>query len=274
MPKTILAAVQTESQEDYNIPIYLVTIALDSQTLRYTDNNTNVVFPTGGNTYTAIGMKFGRVKSTVTGEVDRVNFSFDNTDLTMSGYLSDEDFQGKTLTLKRVFSGFLDDASKATTIFSGEIGPLSINENSFSCTVLSPLHKLERNVPCRIFQANCPWAFGGTECAADTGELTSQTIDSGSTTTVIKDAARNEADDYWRNGIIEFTSGSLDGIKRTINSSDSSGGTITLINPLSAAPSAGDTYKIKRGCNKSSSACAGTFDNWANFGGFTAIPKG
>jgi len=271
MPKSILAEALAKAQAATNLPIYLIEIALDSATLRFAVNNEDVVFPTGVNTYTAWGIEFTRVLNKLTNEIDRINFSFDNTDLAMATYLAANTFQGKTLSLKRVFSDLLGLATYATIIFSGEIGGISINESIFECTVLSPLVKLEKLVPSRLYQPNCTWDFGGTECAATTGELTAQTADAACTSSLVKDAARTEADDYWRDGIIEFTTGDLDGEKRIINKSAT--GEITVITPFSAAPSEGNEYTIIRGCTKIPSDCIGKFNNWVNFGGFVAVPQ-
>jgi len=271
MSKAIDAAALAKAEADTNQPIYLISIALTGTTLRFAVYDEDVVFPTGGNTYTAWGIEFSRVLNKLTNEIDRINFSFDNTDLSMSTYLVSYVFQGKTLTLSRVFADLLTSADYATTVFAGEIGGISIDEHTFDFTVLSPLAKLGNLVPSRLYQPNCTWDFGGTECGASTGELTDQTADASCTSSLIKDAARTEADDYWRDGIIEFTTGDLDGEKRIINKSAT--GEITVITAFSATPESGDKYTIKRGCTKMPTDCIGKFDNWANFGGFTAIPQ-
>ncbi len=271
MAKTIDASALTKAEADTNIPIYLVEIALDSATLRFAENNEDIVFPTGGNTYTAWDIEFGRVVNKLTNEIDRIDFNFDNTDLSMSTYLASNVFQGKILTLKRVFADLLGSADYATIVFAGEIGGITVDESFFSCTVLSHLVKMGNLIPSRLYQPNCTWDFGGTECDATTGVLTAQTADADCTTILIKDAARTEDDDHWRDGIIEFTTGDLDGEKRIINKSAS--GEITVITPFSDSASAADQYTIIRGCTKIPTDCIGKFDNWINFGGFVAVPQ-
>jgi len=282
MSKAVSLAAAAEAAEGENQPLYLVEIELDSGTDYYTNNNEDVVFPTsGGNTYATWGFAFDRIRSTLTGEIDRVSFAFDNSDLTLSGYLATEDFQGRTITLKRVFSNLLADSDDATTLFSGEIGPIQITDGEFSFIATSPLLKLELQVPRRLFQQNCQWAFDSTECrgyniagtVAGTTLAVEKvgTVNASSTTILVLDSARTEANDYWRSGIIEFTSGALDGKKAHIASSTS--GNIHLLVPLPSAPAAAVTYKIKRGCSKSSWDCIHKFDNFHNFGGFSAIPE-
>ena len=96
------------------------------------------------------------------------------------------------------------------------------------------------------------------------------TADAGSTATILKDAARTEAEDYWNGGILEMTSGTNDGKRRQILTSVP--GTITLLYAFSNPIATGDTYTIKRGCDKSISSCR-DFENEINFGGFISIPR-
>ncbi len=164
MPRTIDAAAKTKAQAAKNNPIYLVTISLSGTTLRLTDNNANVTFPTsGGSTYTSWGMSFSPVRNTMTGEVDRVTIQLDNTDLSMSGYVVNNDFPGCTLTIARVFGDLLSSAAYATTVFSGIIGAPIANEQSVILTVCNPLLRAQQQAG-RLYQNLCPWEFKGTEC--------------------------------------------------------------------------------------------------------------
>jgi hypothetical protein len=132
-----------------------------------------------------------------------------------------------------------------------------------------------------MFQQNCQWAFDSTECkgyniagtvaGTTLAEAVVGTVDASSTTILVLDSARTEADDYWRSGIIEITSGDLDGEKAHIASSTS--GEIHLLVPLPSTPAEGVTYEMTRGCNKSSWDCIHKFDNFHNFGGYSAIPE-
>lgn len=285
MVRTVSLAAAAEAALAFNRPIYLLEIALDSGTKYYTSDNGDVTFPTsGGYTYAAYPFSFDRIRSTLTNEIDRVNFSFDNSALTFSGYLTAEDFQGRYITLKRVFANLLTTAADATTLFYGEIGPIQITEQTFEFTAVSPMMKLELMVPRRLFQNNCQWGFDSTECRGynEAGTVAGTTladektgtVEASSTTLKIYDAIHRvagEGADHWRAGTVEFTSGALNGKKAIVASSTT--GAINLLAPLSAAPAAGTTYKIKRGCNKTASDCIRIFDNFQNYGGFTAIPE-
>ncbi len=273
MSKPINATTLATAQAEGNVPITLCEIALDSGTKYFCDAAADIVFPTGGQTYTAWPFAYDGIRTSITGEVDRVRMTFDNADLTFSVYLAEEEWQGRVLTLKKVFSNLLSSSSYAVTMWSGDMAAIDINESVFVVQVLSPMVALERKAPRRLFDVLCPWRFGETECGADTGELTSQTADSGGSTTTMVDAARSEADDYWRYGTLTFTSGDLSGEAQIITTSVSSTGVVTTINPFSDAPTAGDQYKIKRGCAKTAGYCINTYDNWDSFGGFVGLPE-
>jgi hypothetical protein len=99
--------------------------------------------------------------------------------------------------------------------------------------------------------------------------------ESGSSTVKIIDTAnRGEADNYWKNGVIEFTSGNNTGERREVKDFTNSTAAIDIIIPLPHTPGVGDTYIIERGCDKNARTCQTKFDNWINFGAFTTLPSG
>lgn len=277
MPKTVLAATLTEQQQTSNAPIYLLEIQFSSGTRYYTDYPGGLAFPTGGQAYAALAFSFDEITNSVSGEVNRVSFSLDNTDLTFSTLNGTEDLQTRTVTLKRVFDSLLTSATYAETMFTGKIGPQDFSETTWRFEALSETVSLNRLYPNRMFAPVCSWVFGPTrpdgsasECGVSLGALTLQTVDAGSTIGTILDAARTETADYWRDGLLTITSGALNGQKRKI--ATSSTGTITLLIAFESAPAAGVTYSIKRGCDKTADTCQRRFSNFVNFGGFTGIP--
>ena len=272
MSKTVDGTTLATAQAEANVPILLCEVAVDSGTKYFCDAAADVVFPTGGQTYTAWPFTYDRIRTSISGEVDRARVIFDNVDLTFTGYVNSEDWQGRVLTLKKAFSNLLSSVDYGVTLFAGDMGSISANESKLSVQVISPLVAVEHRTPRRLYQQNCSWVFGGTECGASTGALTSQTADSGGSTTSVVDSARSEADDYWRDGVLTFTSGDLDGEAQVIATSVNSTGAINMVNPFSDAPTAGDLYTIRRGCNKTANDCVRKHDNWVKFGGFTTLP--
>lgn len=277
MSKTIDAAVLAKATASENQPVYLLELELDSGTLYLCDSPDNVTFPTGGNLYLSWGFSFDGVQSTVTGEIDRVTFAFDNTDLSFRAYTDTDEFQGRRLTLRRIFADLLGSGDYSVVLFTGTMTAPELSDQSVTVRVNSPLYALNGTIPRRRYQENCHWRFDGTECRGGggslAGEVTGATADSGSSTTSLVDAARSEAADYWLYGTVEMTDGTAANIGEIRTISASAVGTITLLTPMPSAIAAGDEYTIRRGCNKSSRWCSVKHDNWANFGGFVAMPQ-
>lgn len=83
------------------------------------------------------------------------------------------------------------------------------------------------------------------------------------------DPARSEADGYWRDGRITFTSG--DNVDLTFDVKDSfDTGYIVLWEPTPFPIKVNDGYSIVRGCQKSVAACKG-YSNIVNHGGFPYV---
>ena len=165
MPKSVNATLKAKAALSKNNPIYLVTIALSGATVRLTDNNADIVFPSsGGSTYTAWGMSFSSIRNNLTGEIDRVTIQLDNTSKAMSSYLVNYNFPGCTLTISRVFGDLLSSASYSMIVFSGIMGAPYANEQALIVTATSPLMRTEQQGG-RLYQNLCAWEFKSTECA-------------------------------------------------------------------------------------------------------------
>jgi len=275
MAKTLTTAVQQEIAKDQNQPIHLITIELASQTLRYTDWDVDVEFPTGSGTiYSARGLSFDPVATSLSMEVDSVDISFDNVDRYFSNLLADNVFQGRYCTIEKTFANLLGDSNNAVTIFSGKISHPRVDQESFTIRVVSLLNSLNQEVPRRMFQAQCPWDFGGTECGLDitvSPYKETGTADSGSTDSVLVDSSRTEEDNWWQYGILKMTSGSNSGIRREVKESTS--GQITVLHKFPYPIAAGDTYEIQVGCKKTFGECKDKYNNTDNFGGFPSVTR-
>lgn len=135
----------------------------------------------------------------------------------------------------------------------------------------------EYECPRRGYGIHCPWKFAASGCtdgamtASQLLNTASGIADASCTTTVILDSALGESDDYYNYGTVDFTSGANNGESRIVIDS-AVGVSFTIDYALDAAPSAGDTYEIHRGCDKVVTTCSG-IGNEAAFGGFFSIPE-
>jgi len=276
MARNISSSIEAEVAKEENRPIHLVEIELDSGILYFTDYDSDVVFPSvGGNTYIAKGMSFNPISTSLSMQVDEVEISFDNVDRSMSAYLQQDEFQGRWLTIKKVFANLLDDASNAVVLFSGKMKHPRVDESKFVITVTSILDSLKKQIPTRLYQAQCPWKFGGEKCGLDITKSPYKktgTADASSTASKLVDAERTEQDNWWKYGILKMTSGANAGLKREILSSTSTG-EINLLYTFPNPIAEGDAYEIQVGCKKTFSECRDKYNNLDNFGGFPSVAR-
>jgi uncharacterized phage protein (TIGR02218 family) len=74
-------------------------------------------------------------------------------------------------------------------------------------------------------------------------------------------------------GTILFTSGVNEGVYRTIKGQSTAVAFgLDLVYPLETPPSAGDTFQIWPGCDKTSATCTARFDNLKAFRGYPFTP--
>ena len=270
MPKDLTVTIQTEIAKEENIPIHLFELELVSGTLYFCDWNEDIIF--GGHTYTAWSVSFSPAKVNISLEIDSISVNFDNTDLTMSAYLKVYPFQNRKINIKRVFSGLLSNANDYILIFSGIMNTVSVDENILEANAVSALNILHKEIPKRMYQPPCPWTFAGTcYCQANTDQKDG-TADSGTLSELV-DNALAEIEDYWKDGVLEMLTGDNAGEKRKILSFYAPGDCVTVVYAFSNVVSAGDCYRIKRGCDKTAESCEGRFDNLLHFGGFPTVPR-
>jgi len=183
------------------------------------------------------------------------------------------DFDKAQITVRRLF---MDQnlVQQGTVIrFVGNIGDLdelSRTTAKFNCK--SKVEDLNVQVPRNILQPTCVHTLFDSGCGLSKASFAvSGTVQAGSTvnkllTTLV------QADAYFDNGQLVFTSGANNGHLVAVKKYLNSGGTVYFVVPLPAVPSVGDTFTIYPGCDKTQATCAGKFSNLVNFGGFPYVP--
>lgn len=272
MAKDLQAAVETQKDAQQKRPVLLFELGLSS-TIRFAASIDDVVFPTGGNTYTAKTIHFGSVSQSAEGTVGRVTVKFDNVSRDMAAYLAIEPFKNKSLVIKRVYRDAMGSADNYVELFRGTMeAPRSVNQKwlTVSATFGKPLNRKLLGVK---YQRQCPWKFGDTDtCGAAVTSTGLSAVDSGTTTTLRDDSALTQSDDYWNHGRVEITK---DGVTyyRMIADFDSGTHTITFDAALSFAVDNTCNYRAYKGCDKTWDTCGANnawgpnADNQDNFGG-------
>lgn len=285
MPLNLPPALNTEKAKTQVEVADLYDFVLTTQTLRFTNYTKDIsFFDLGGSpaTYTALPLRRESAETNLDLRADSIRIQVDNVTKAMSSYIANNEFRGRRLVIRRVFVNLLSDAANYQPIFDGIMDRPLVGNTQAQIEAISRLGFLSRLGPRRMYGLRCNWRFAvsppdsgcanGISASTLKDTMTGQTVDAGSTATVIVDAARAEAANYWKIGIVTFTGGTAANVgqKRRVIASQS--GQFTLDFSLPATPAAGDTYDIERDCDLSLDDCTNRFANQANFGGFPSIP--
>lgn len=277
--KTVSAALATLLATDNRFTIadcYTITLA-DSTVLNYTTYDLPLAY--GINDWAAGGPVFtrDRIRSVIGLEVD-----------TLTVYISpkDSDSIGAQTWLQAVCSGRLDGAIVeldrafisggpdtvvgTVSLFVGNVAQLHINRSVIEMTVNSPLEFLNVQMPRNPYQAGCSHTLFDGGCALSRAGLGVAGTVVGSASLTGFDAGLIQPDGWFDLGVLQFSSGSLTGTKRTVKRQQT--GAVALLNPLPMVPAVGDNFTIWPGCDKTKATCQSKFNNLANFRGFPFVP--
>lgn len=271
--RTLHADVITEIEKNAVTFCYILELTLSGGSVqRFTDWEENLVVDSS--TYYSRGMEFGQAMMNTTLATDPITITLDNVDAALAAAAVANDLRGGDMTLQQVFvttaGAVIGDP---VMVWSGFCVHTELDEDSCKVHGKSQMARLDRVCPRRTFDKTCPWVFGDSDCAFDASatQVTAQTCDAGTTATVIADAARSEASDFWKDGILTMTSGATSGQARRVLSS--AAGTVTLEHALTTMPSPGDEYTLQQGCDQSWNTCDSRFSNTDNFGGFVSLAE-
>ncbi|MBI4227670.1 MAG: phage BR0599 family protein [Candidatus Omnitrophica bacterium] len=285
MAYALPAALVTEKGKPQVEVAELFDFILDTQTLKFTSYTRDVSFYdlTGAAaTYTAIPIAREGADTNLDMRADAIRIAVDNVTKAMSSYIANNEFRGRRLVIRRVFTNLLSAPTYYQPVFDGVMDRPLIGNTRAQIEAVSRLGFLARLGPRRMYQLRCNWRFAvappdsgcanGIAAATLKDTRTAQTVDSGSTPTVIQDAARAEAANYWKIGIATFTGGTAANVGQKRRVVASAVGSFTVDVALPAAPAAGDAYDLERDCDLSFEDCRDRFANTQNFGGFPSIP--
>jgi uncharacterized phage protein (TIGR02218 family) len=158
----------------------------------------------------------------------------------------------------------------------GQLGNVNARRGTFVVELRSLRQALQQSVGA-VVQPTCRYRLGSTTlpdglCMVDLGPFTF----TGSVTSVTNgyqfgDTARTEADDYFTEGLLTWTSGDNDGLSVKVHTYTT--GVLRLSLPMTDAIQVGDTYSVVAGCMKRRDEdCRDKFDNAVRFGGEPDLP--
>lgn len=278
MSRPLSGAVLAELAAAGHRACYRVDLQIGAQLLQYTD------WPEVVGSYTPRALDFDALEQSQDAGASEVTLRLDNVDLALTdNLLAANNEVPLALSLDLAFldsTGAVIDAVPLVANWRATVE--LVDQDTATLRAVAPLAELDESLPRRVLGPTCPWRFGdAATCAATLGSIkgtvAGQTVDLGSTATIILDAARTEdvgylgPGTYWADGYLTVTSGPLAGTTQRVKSS--AAGSLTLEFPLPSAPAAGATYTLERGCNRSFDTCERRFANTAQFGGFANVPR-
>lgn len=258
-----------------NKPRLLYELYLDSGTIYLADEKEDIVFPTAGQTYTALAVEHERASQGGDNVLDTVTVSIDNIDKTLGKYVAHENFRGRTLIIKRVFADLLGSADYAEIIFAGQMKEPTVDYYKITVEVVAG-QILRRKEPINTYTRQCRHDLGDAGCQANISSYEveeSNAPDSGSSTTLV-DSNLDATADIYKDGFLEcdFQSGSYVWTeKRLISAYNNSTKTITVSLPFSDSTANAVRWKAIAGCDQTWDTCYEKYKNLLNFGGFVHV---
>lgn len=265
------------SHQEYMMADLLTFTMLDGTVYRYAIYDIDITY--NGHIYEGSTPLFerSRVRTVLGVEVDTLDLKVysNSTDMlgsyTWTQAAAKGNLDGATVLLQRVFLSDPNTVVGGYINFSGRIADISMSRTEIDIVVKSDIELLNIQMPRNLYQAGCQHTLYDSDCKASrTAFRTAGTVSGGSTATLVKCNVTSKQTGYFNMGYIEFTSGVMSGLKRTVKAYVS--GQIQLMSPLPSIPASGVTFYVYAGCDKQQSTCSSKFNNLVHFRGFPYIP--
>jgi hypothetical protein len=178
---------------------------------------------------------------------------------------------GARVVIERIFFSDWATPVGAVVIFSGRVSDVSGSRSAVKVDVKSDIELLNVSSPRNIYQAGCMRTLYDGGCKVNREKFTVNgrvTANSATGTELACDLT--QADGWFNQGVIKFTSGRNAGLSRTVK--EHKNGRLSFALRLPSPPQSGDVFKIYPGCDKRQETCGKKFDNIVHFRGFPYIP--
>lgn len=240
----------------------------DGTVFRFTDHDQNLIV--GGETYSA------STGYTRTANTQNADMSVD--DCSVEGVLSSDAITEHEMrtgvwdyAAVRIFAvDWTDPNAGQIRMKNGRLGEISCDQDGKFQTELRGLTEFLSQTLGEVYSPECRAMLGDSRCKVNLapftfgGSITAVT----SSDTFVTDIA--VAAGYFNGGVVEFTSGLNDGVRREVISY--SGGGFWLFPQPPATPSIGDTIQAVVGCDHTRETCIGRFNNIINYRGEPFVP--
>jgi uncharacterized phage protein (TIGR02218 family) len=166
---------------------------------------------------------------------------------------------------------YLNPGAWEIKLLRGRLGEVSLAQNTAQAELRSLTQMLQQRTG-RTHEVACSYELGDAKCGVT---LASFTV-SGTVTAVLnqhrfRDSSRTEANNWFSQGKVTFTSGKCAGLSMEIQAFVGGNQNFVLSLDMPYPIEVGDNYSASAGCNKTWATCQSKFSN-ANFSGFSFIP--
>ena len=172
-------------------------------------------------------------------------------------------------------TSFLNPVEDYEPIVASIMGKTTLEDDKYRIEEMALIDALNQSVG-KTYSAACPKTFGGQEyagCKINLAAITvTGTLSAVTSSSIVRDATRAEAVDYFAGGTLQFTSGLNAGLKPLEIKRHEADGTLETFEPFHYPPAIGDAYALIPGCRKRLVDCRDKWNNILNFGGFSNIP--
>lgn len=265
------------SNTEFVMADVFVLVLATGETLRYTAAETTVSF--GGVEYradgpiirrdavrTARGLETEANKLHIAAEAKHRLAGLPWAEAALGGALD-----GARVRIGRLFYRDWDNPVGMVTLFAGRVSDVSGSRSSVTVSVKSDIELLNAPCPRNIYQSGCMRTLYDAGCGVNRADFTV----TGRVTAPSSNGAElacnlPQADGWFNQGVVVFTSGRNAGLSRTVKTH--AGGRLGFALRLPYPPQAGDVFRAYPGCDKRQSTCAGKFNNVVHFRGFPYIP--
>ena len=178
---------------------------------------------------------------------------------------------GARVVIERIFFSDWATPVGAVVIFSGRVSDVSGSRSAVKVDVKSDIELLNVSSPRNIYQAGCMRTLYDGGCKVNREKFTvNGRVTANSATGTELACNLTQADGWFNQGVIKFTSGRNAGLSRTVK--EHKGGRLSFALRLPSPPQSGDVFKIYPGCDKRQETCGRKFENIVHFRGFPYIP--
>lgn len=183
-------------------------------------------------------------------------------------------FDGAVVTLYKAFLPTWSSPITGVVIdFAGRVTEIKeIGRSEFTMTISASTVLLNVNMGPDVFQSGCLNTVYDASCTLVAASFMSTGAVVGAGTVNGCSSNLTQADTYFTQGRIVFTSGANAGLSRAVSSYLHTGGALTFAFPLPVAPSAADAFQIYAGCPLTTAICTSRFANLIHFRGQPFTP--